>query len=73
MPHLGKRHGEGDTSRLSREVIANTLGITLETTPRIMNDFKRRGLMFEERGAISFTNRTALEEIARKNRRPPGT
>lgn len=73
MLHLGERHGEEDTSRLSREVIANTLGITLETTSRIMNDFKRRGLMFEERGAISFTNRAALEEIAGENRRqePP--
>jgi len=71
MLHLGERHGGGDTSRLSREVIANTLGITLETASRIMNDFKRRGLMFEERGTIGFTNRAALEEIAWENRRPP--
>ena len=49
--------------RLSRREIAEMLGLTEETTSRVMADFARKNIIGSGRGFIRILNRERLEEI----------
>lgn len=50
--------------KLSRQDIANLSGTTIETAIRVMSKFKKDGLISEEKGHITITDRHQLMSIA---------
>ena len=50
--------------KLSRQDIANLSGTTIETAIRVMSKFKKDGLISEEKGHITITDRHELASIA---------
>ena len=48
----------------ARDDIAHMMGLTIETTSRLMAEFKREGLISEEHGIIAIQNTEALRAIA---------
>lgn len=72
---LGRRFGEGAGETLDlrlalkREELAELLGVTAETTIRLLSAFRAEGLVHLDGRAITLLNRGRLARIAR---RPPG-
>jgi CRP-like cAMP-binding protein len=57
--------GERDpVAMLSREDMGALLGVTTETASRVMAEFKRRGLVREERGLCVYCDHRGLKAIA---------
>ena len=49
---------------LSRGEIGELLGLTIETVSRFLSDWKRQGLLYEQRGLIQIVNQDNLRRVA---------
>ncbi len=62
------RAGDGREAHVTRKVLAEASGTTVETAIRVMRRFEREGLVRGEVGAITILDARRLEEIAHTNR-----
>lgn len=71
---LGERMGERDGETffipmaLSRQELADLLGVTLETAIRLMSRWQKEGVVLTERNGFRVPSRPALREFADSNR-----
>lgn len=62
--HIAEQGGHDAPILLSREDMGEVLGITTETASRVIADFKRRGLVQEEKGMCAGCDYVGLSKLA---------
>jgi len=60
---IWKKAGEPQTIEMSREEIANVIGVATETLIRTLSDFKKEGLIGQERRSINMINPEGLRGL----------